>query len=131
MKRAVLDTNIFVSILKKGRLRKIFDLWLDDCFVLVVSDEIVKEMFEVLSRPKFSFSSGEIKELGDLIFEKAVVCEPQNRVYVCSDPTDNKFVECAVEGEADYLVSGDAHLRALREYQGIKIVSPSDFMARF
>jgi putative PIN family toxin of toxin-antitoxin system len=131
MKRVVLDTNVFVSILKKGRLRKILDLWLSDRFILVVSDEIVKEIFEVLSRPKFAFSAGEINELGDLIFEKAIVCNPQNRVQICSDPSDNKFIECAVAGEADYLVSGDAHLQALLKYQEISVISPSDFMAKF
>jgi predicted nucleic acid-binding protein len=44
------------------------------------------------------------------------------------DPQDNKFITAAIEGEADYIVSGDHHLRDLKNYQGISIVSPSEFL---
>lgn len=127
-KKVVLDTNIFVSILKKGRLRKILDLWLDERFDVVISDSIIREIFEVLRRPKFGFSMDEIEELGDLIFEKALIFNPQNKVEICADPDDNKFVECALEGKADYIVSGDLHLLELQKYRKTRILSPSELI---
>ncbi|HEX8228447.1 MAG TPA: putative toxin-antitoxin system toxin component, PIN family, partial [Chloroflexia bacterium] len=47
---------------------------------------------------------------------------------IASDPDDNKFLECAVAGGADYIVSGDKHLLSLGEYEGIRILSPADFL---
>jgi len=127
-RKVVLDTNVFVSILKKGRLRRILNLWLDEKFDLVTSDEIIKEL---LKRPKFNFSLDEIEELGDLLFEKALVYNPQIKLNVCTDANDNKFVECAVEGKADGIVSGDPHLLELKEYRGIKILSPAEFILQY
>jgi len=130
-RKVVLDTNVFVSILKKGRLRRILNLWLDEKFDLVTSDEIIKELFDVLKRPKFNFSLDEIEELGDLLFEKALVYNPQIKLNVCTDANDNKFVECAVEGKADCIISGDPHLLELKEYRGIKILSPAEFILQY
>ena len=130
-KKAVLDTNVFVSILKKGRLRKILDFWLDEKLDLVISDAIIREIFIVLNRPKFNFSFNEIEELGDLIFEKALICIPQQKLKICSDPDDNKFIECAVEGKADYIVTGDHHLLEIKKFQKIAVVSPSEFIKQF
>jgi len=46
------------------------------------------------------------------------------------DPSDNKILECALEAEADYIVSGDRHLLDLREYRGIKILSSGEFLRK-
>ncbi len=45
------------------------------------------------------------------------------------DPSDNKFLECAIEGKADYLVSGDNHLLKLKEFEKVKIISVTDFLS--
>ncbi|MBI4651586.1 putative toxin-antitoxin system toxin component, PIN family [Candidatus Desantisbacteria bacterium] len=65
--RIVIDTNIYISFLKRGYYRKILDLWLDDKFELLISNEALEELFEVLSRSKFNFSPDEIEELGTVL----------------------------------------------------------------
>lgn len=130
-RKVVLDTNVYVSILKRGRLRRILNLWLDEEFDLVISDEIIKELFDVLKRPRFNFSLEEIEELGNLIFEKALIYNPQRKIDICSDPKDNKLIECAVEGKAEYIVSGDPHLLNLKNYQDVKIISPAEFILEY
>jgi predicted nucleic acid-binding protein len=62
--------------------------------------------------------------------EGAEVVSPQTRITrITEDPTDNRVLEAAVEGQADYIVSGDGHLLDLREHDGIPIVTPRDFLA--
>lgn len=126
--RVVIDTNIYISFLKRGYYRKILDLWLDEGFDLLTSSEILEELFEVLSRSKFNFSPDEITELGGLLFERAIIVEPKEKLKVCRDPDDDKFLECAVEGKADYLVTGDPDLKNIGEYKKIKVVAGSLFL---
>ena len=60
-------------------------------------------------------------------FSKTV--NPKNRISVIVDDPDNRILECAEEGRADFIISGDHHLTELKKYQGIKIVAPSTFLA--
>lgn len=129
-KRVVLDTNIFISILKRGKLRRILDCWLDGKFDLVISNEIIEEMFRVLVRPKFKFTAKEIEDLGSLIFERAIICNPTQKITICQDKDDNKFIECALKGEAQYIVSGDFDLLILKKFKNIEIISPAEFLKR-
>ncbi len=126
--RVVIDTNICISFLKRGYYRKILELWLEEKFELITSDEILDELLEVLSRPKFNFSPDDIIELGELIYERAIVVKPKEKLNVCQDPDDNKFLECAIEGKADYLITGDPHLKDIGKYKKIIIVSGSFFL---
>ena len=80
--RVVIDTNICISFLKRGYYRKILELWLEEQFELITSDEILEELFEVLSRPKFNFSPDEIIELGELIYERAIIVEPKVKLTI-------------------------------------------------
>lgn len=69
-------------------------------------------------------------EFVTLLSEQAIWVEPNERLDVVSeDETDNHYVECAVSGKARYIVSGDPHLLGVGEYQGIKCISPNDFIA--
>ncbi|MEW6096008.1 MAG: putative toxin-antitoxin system toxin component, PIN family [bacterium] len=126
--RVVMDTNVYISFLKRGYYRKILELWLEEKFELLTSNEILEELFEVLSRPKFNFSLDEIIDLGKLLSERAIIVEPKEELNICFDPDDNKFLECAIEGKADSLVTGDPHLKEMGEYKKIKIVHGSLFL---
>ncbi len=60
----------------------------------------------------------------------ALVVQPTETIMaIAHDPSDNKFIECAVTGEAEYIISGDDHLLTLKQYRGIQILSPVDFVA--
>jgi len=135
MIKAVLDTNILVSglISPRGSPAKIIDLWQEGNYILVTSKAILNEVRRVLNCPKifhnYHLSRKRIKEYleGLSIFAEAV--RPRKRVLVIKqDPQDNKFIEAALAGRADFLVSGDKHLLKLKEYQGMRIVTANTFL---
>jgi hypothetical protein len=69
-------------------------------------------------------------EIAQYIYLKAEIVRPRKSLNVVQeDPSDNKFLECAIEGKADYLVSGDNHLLKLKEFEKVKIISVTDFLS--
>jgi len=130
--KIVIDTNVFISsfLTPKGNPRKIIDLWKKGEVNLCISAEILGEYIEVLSRFGLE-NEPELKEVLDLFRQHSycefVVCEDRLNI-IEADPDDNKFIECAVAAGAAYIVSGDKHLKALRQYSGIPIISPAEFM---
>jgi putative PIN family toxin of toxin-antitoxin system len=135
MTKVVLDANIFVSaiIVPKGNSAQIFELAKRDKIKLIISQPILEEVRRVLFYPhiqKRHKSSPEIVErkLKKMI-QFALFLKPKLKINaVKDDPDDNKYLECAVEGKADYIISGDKHLKKLKEFQGIKIVEPATFL---
>ena len=126
MIKIVLDTNIFVSALISTRSNPA--LLLDAAgknYSLFVSRELISELEEVISRDKFGFTNERINAAMEAILSFSDFVNPGIKLDVIkSDPDDNKILECAVACGADYLVSGDAHLLELKEYKGIKVISP-------
>ena len=129
MRRVVIDTNVMVSAYLGGRLETIIVAWIEGKFVLTVSNQIVNEYINVLSRPKFKIARAEVDDFAALILSKAEFVVPGESIRVVeADPSDNKFLEAAVTGQADYIISGDKHLRDLKEFRGIAILTPSAFL---
>jgi uncharacterized protein len=129
MKRVVLDTNIFVSSVLGGRLGIILDTWRTHKFTLIVSNEILDEYFEVLNRPKFHLPQEVITEISAFLFAYAEFVVPRETITaVPDDPSDNKFVETAIAGQAERIVSGDSHLLTLKTFRDIPIISASEFL---
>lgn len=107
----------------------IVDEWRTGKFTLVVSEPIVREYVAVLQRPKFGIAVEELTATIDYLFKKAQFVSPTQAIDVVhDDPSDNKFLEAAVEGNADFIVSGDTHLLALGTFRNIAIVNGRDFM---
>ena len=127
--RIVLDTNVIISGLWSGPPRKIVDNWQEGKVQVIVSQEILTEYLAVLER--FNLPT-EIQEDFLLLFvesEKTVFVKPSHPVVVIKeDPADNKFLSCALEGKADYIVSGDHHLLQLSHYSSIPIITPREFV---
>lgn len=125
-----MDTNVFISSFFGGNPRKIIDLWKQDRLQLCLSQAIVEEYVEVLLRLGLQ-DKMEIKELLSL-FSKGgntlFTSETETVTLVADDPDDNKFIECAVALEAEYIVSGDKHLLNIGKYLNIKILSPLAFL---
>ena len=135
--RAVVDTNLFISgIFGKGSLSgKLQDLWINQEFELVTSIEIMKEVSRVLRYPrirqKFHPNDDTLKRFFRLVFRKAVVTKDIYKTdKITDDPSDNKFLACALEGKADFIVSRDSHLRNLKQFHGIKIVDATTFVKK-
>ncbi|MGC2061436.1 MAG: putative toxin-antitoxin system toxin component, PIN family [Thermodesulfovibrionales bacterium] len=133
--RAVIDTNVFVSgiISPKGAPRKILDLAKKEIFKVVSSASINHEILNVLHRDyiytKYNLTEEIIDDISAFLYEGTILTED---LYVISkvkkDPEDNKFIACALEGEADYIISGDDHLLSLKHNKGIQIVDARDFL---
>ena len=128
--RVVIDTNVFVSgIFWIGISNKIINFWREEKFDLVTSLKNVEELIKVLRYFKISMSNELMKEWINLLVENSIIVDVIGNVKVVKDdPTDDKFIETALNGNADYIVSQDRHLLDLKEFEGIKIVTPKEFL---
>jgi putative PIN family toxin of toxin-antitoxin system len=127
--KVVLDTNVFISgIFWKGSSNKVITSWKEGKFTQVTSLEIISEIIKVLKDFKIRLSDDMIREWADLIVRNSIIVKPKERVSIVKDdPKDNIFVETAVAGNVDYIVSQDNHLLKLKEFRGIKIITPEEF----
>ena len=130
MIRAVLDTNIFISALFwRGKPNKAVRDGLEGKFTLLISADILREIEERLKN-KFHFPENDTNEFLEVITLNSYIVEPQIKLNVVrADPKDNKIVECAVAGQAHFIVSGDRHLLDLRGYDRVKIVNAHKFLS--
>lgn len=127
--RVVLDTNIFVSMVMGGQVGKIHDAWKAGKFTLIISDEIVSEYLDVLQRPKLHLSSHVVSVAMGRVYRKAEFVTPIETITaVETDPSDNKFLEAALAGNAVCVVSGDRHLLKLNTFRGIPIITAHEFI---
>lgn len=133
--RAVIDTNVLISgiVSKKSYPAKIINYWILNKFDPVVSPEIVEEYAEVLTRDKFS-ALGTVSMRLDFLnkllsLDWVLLVHPNQKLNIIKeDPKDNIFLECAVEGECKFIVSGDHHLLQLGEYESIRIITAEEFI---
>jgi putative PIN family toxin of toxin-antitoxin system len=128
--RVVVDTNVFVSaVLKVNSLPFLVVRWIDQHGGLLKSVTTEREILGVLDRPHIaavtipSFRDDLAKMLA-----RAELVAIAERIAACRDPTDDKFLELAVNGRADLIVSGDADLLALNPFREIPIVTPAAFV---
>lgn len=131
MIKVCLDTNIFVSALVfGGKCQEITDFISLGKIDLVLSPAILNETSKVL-RDKFEKSDEEVRRAIRLFLALGFMVEPKKKLKVLPYDSDNRILECAVEGKADYLVTGDKkHLLKLKDYKGIKILSPGEFLRK-
>ncbi|GBE05992.1 hypothetical protein BMS3Abin10_01633 [bacterium BMS3Abin10] len=128
--KVVLDTNVYISaILFGGNCEEILRLAALGSFELVISKNIIIELKTIL-KGKFKWSKKQISETITYIKNIATVVNPDISLSIISnDPSDNKILECAVTVKAGCIVTGDKnHLLPLKEYKGIKIMTPSEFL---
>ena len=128
--RVVIDTNVFVSGLNfAGRPGEILELFIKGNIEVFISPFILSEIERIL-RERFEWGEGNIRSVLNQIKRQTILVHPRIKVTVIKwKDDDNRILECAIEGKVQYLISGDRkHLLPLKEYQGIKILSPSDFL---
>jgi putative PIN family toxin of toxin-antitoxin system len=128
--KIVLDANIFVSsFLWGGNPRLVFERVVEGMDELFITKEILEEIESVMGRPKFhtdkekiAYFINSIEEIGNRIVSKRKI---QNG---SRDKTDNKYIECGITANVDYIISGDIHLLELKKYENIKIVTAKDYL---
>jgi len=134
--RAVIDTGVLVSALirRHGTTGEVLRALRDGRFTAVYSAEMLVEVIDVLSRSsfrtKYHVEPEDITALINLLRLRGEAVTPHRKIAACRDPKDDQFLEAAVAGKADCLVSGDADLLALTPFENIPIVRPAEFLAR-
>jgi len=136
--RIVFDTNVIVSAVlsKKSKPGRILEMVIQGKFLLVMSPYVWDETKRAFQYPRIvkelkqrDISPGEIKAFLSILKDLSLTVPGNVAVEaVKDDPLDNPIVACAVEGEADFIVSGDHHLTDLEAYRHIKIVDPETFL---
>ncbi len=133
MFKVVFDTNVLISaILFGGSPRKCLELVIEGEIELYLSKEIIREVEGVLSREKFNITEENLRYIISSLDSIAKFVSPKTKLDVIKkDPQDNKILECAIESEADFIISGDTHLLELSEFRKIKILKPADFLKQY
>jgi putative PIN family toxin of toxin-antitoxin system len=134
--RAVIDTNLIIRAVIKpgGTVGAVLRRLRDGGYTLLYSEPLLIELADVLNRPrirqKYGLSTQEIETVLALILLRGEAVTPARRIDVCRDPKDNMILEAAAAGNADVISSGDQDLLSLREFEGIPIVVPAEFLRR-
>jgi putative PIN family toxin of toxin-antitoxin system len=130
--RVVADTNVFISGLLFGGLPKSFlDLAFLGGFQLVTSDVLLDELEEKLLG-KFRMSEPRVRQARQAFARHSTIVTPQIRLAVVhDDPDDDRVLECAIAGEAEFIVTGDRHLLRISTFHEIEIVTVREFMDSF
>jgi len=96
--------------------------------MIVTSSALLAEFKRMALHPKFDFTEAEVEEFFDGLIEVASVVEPNMSLDITRDPKDNMVLECALEGRAEYVISGDNDLLSLDEFKDIRIVTAKEFL---
>lgn len=131
MIRCVFDTNVIISAAlfnRSGPGRAL--TWALQNGTILMSMALSEELADVLDRPRFDsyISRQEREEFLIVLLNASELVEVVDQIQVCRDPKDDKILELAVSGKADYIVTGDDDLLVLNPFQGISIIIPTDFL---
>jgi|SRR3989338_586863 len=128
MIRALPDTNVLISsVFWSGKPNHIIKQGIEGKYQLVTSVEMLQEFVNKM-RNKFGFPEYQLYLLMDSIFTHFHIVPKISSFSVVRDPTDNKVIETAFDGQVDYIITGDPDLLDLKEFRGIKIVNPDEFL---
>ena len=128
--RIIIDTNLWISFLITKDFTKLDEIIFSGHGILVFSQELLDEFLDVVKRPKFRrfFSASDIEEILRTIDENADFVKVQTKIEVCRDPKDNFLLSLSVDGNADFLLTGDKDLLDLTKFGVTTIITISDFL---
>lgn len=129
--KIVLDTNVLISsILFGGKPKEIIKLIQENKIIAITSPLLIAELLETLVK-KFDFTSSKIDFVKELIKENFSELYPSQTVHIVSDEPDNRVIEAAIEGNCEYIVTGDNDLLRLKKFKKISIIDPNEFLSVF
>jgi len=128
--KIVIDANVFVSsFFWGGNPRLVLERVIAGADELFITKEILDEIESVVGRPKFhadkektAYFINSIEEIGNKIVPKRHIKNGSR------DKADNKYLECGITADVDYIISGDIDLLELKEYENIKIVTAKNYL---
>lgn len=133
--RAVVDTNIFIRALirPQGTVGPVIPRLAKGDYTLVYSVPTRNELIAKLALPrirvKYRLTDTEVEALLDLIALRGELVTPGRKVKVCRDPKDDMFIEAALAGAADCVVTGDDDLLSLKKFETVRFITPRLFLA--
>lgn len=127
--RLILDTNLWISFLISSKYERLDELLFDQDYRLLFSQQLLEEFVAVAKRPKLRkyILRDELEDLLEFIDEIADFINVTSEISVCRDPKDNFLLSLAVDGKADYLLTGDKDLLVLKKIGETKIRTLSEF----
>jgi putative PIN family toxin of toxin-antitoxin system len=128
--KIVVDTNVLVSALiqPEGIPARILDLILSGQVKVVLDHRIYAEYQDVLVRPEFGFVPESVDNLSDFLLQSGERVYTVSKSVALPDASDGKFLEVAIDGSADFLVTGNLKHFPLRQRRGVRVVSPREFL---
>jgi putative PIN family toxin of toxin-antitoxin system len=132
VRRVTADSNVLVSALRfGGKPLTLLNLAQDGQIELALSDDILAETLDVLTRPKIGWTPAQVEEAGTFLRAITTHVSPTETLDVVkADPSDDRILECAVAVGSNVIISGDKHLLALGSFRRIEIMNVSDFLAQ-
>ncbi len=131
--KVVFDTNVWLSIFSKKTLGREFSQLFEKGIEIYITEEILKEISKVSVYPKIielmEKSGTNRKEILRNIVENSMLIRPKFKLKtIKEDVEDNKFLDCALQAKADFIISGDKHLLKLGKFRATKILTPKEFL---
>lgn len=128
--KVVIDSNVFISAFGwDGKPEAVLQLLEQKRIVNHLSTEIFEELKRVVAYPKLKFPPSLQTKIIEFVFSWSQLVQPiESRAVIPDDPDDDKFIECAVMANAEFIISGDPHLLSLGSFRDIQIVTPAAFL---
>ena len=128
--KIIIDTNLWISFLITKDFTKLDEIIFSRHGILVFSQELLDEFLEVARRPKFRrfFSASNIEEILETIDEYANFVKVHTKIEICRDTKDNFLLSLSIDGNANYLLTGDKDLLDLAKFGETSIVTISEFL---
>ena len=129
MLQVVIGTNVFISAfyLPESRPANVVLLARRKTILNLISPQILKEVERIIKK-KLLWDNSKTESAVRLIKNFSEEVHPQERLAIIVDDPDNRILECAVAGQANFIISGDKHLLNLKNFQEINVVTPADFL---
>ena len=130
--KIVIDTNVVISATFFGGIpRKVIDLVIKKNVEAYTNEEILTEYEETAIDMTVKKKGHIDQNIFDQFIERIKIVDAVAEVDVCRDPDDNKFIACAIDAQAIFVVSGDKDLLSVEHYDAIEIVTAKDFYERY
>ncbi|VEN74763.1 putative toxin-antitoxin system toxin component, PIN family [Candidatus Desulfarcum epimagneticum] len=131
--KIILDTNVLISgIFFSGPPSRILKEWRNKRFEIALCEKILSEYQRVADELSHKYPQIDTAPIIEWVADHGQLIDTEGvDISVCEDPDDDKFIECAIAGKCDIIVSGDKHLLKLAGYKGVGILKPREFVDRY
>ena len=128
--KVVLDTNLWISFLITNDFSRWDQIIFEKHCTLIFSKELVEEFLDIAKRPKFRrfFARPDIENMLDTIYEYADFVKVTSNIKLCRDPKDDFLLSLSVDGNVDFLLTGDKDLLELKSISTTRIITISEFL---